>query len=142
MKNTCRNKAREVSQSVFLQRTKCFSHLFDVFCKRSFVRKIIGSCANLTMIYAAIDFIGELTILLSSDIPQLAIPRVSSGITIRLAYYFRLPVPPVPLPLGGCWEPCRSGYNNLPLLRALFTNRTRRVDRTRPIQNLPPGHRL
>lgn len=25
-----------------------------------------------------------------------------------------------------------SGYNNLPLLRALFTNRTRRVDRARP----------
>lgn len=27
---------------------------------------------------------------------------------------------------------CWSGYNNLPLLRALFTNRTRQVDRARP----------
>jgi len=30
---------------------------------------------------------------------------------------------------GTRWGLCWSGYNNLPLLRALFTNRTRRVDR-------------
>lgn len=30
------------------------------------------------------------------------------------------------------WGLCWLGYNNLPLLRALFTNRTRRVDRARP----------
>lgn len=39
------------------------------------------------------------------------------------------------------WGLCRSGYNNLPLLRALFTNRTQRVDRALPTHPELPKER-